>query len=63
MEARKYKFDLSSVELTANNIKSFDLVLIATDHDIFDYDLILKESKVIIDTRGVMNSSKKVFKA
>tara|TARA_Y100001935_G_C17309868_1_gene515047 strand:- start:709 stop:2004 length:1296 start_codon:yes stop_codon:yes gene_type:complete len=62
-KTRKYKFDLSSVELTANNIKSFDLVLIATDHDSFDYDHILKESKLIVDTRGVMNSSKKVFKA
>jgi len=54
---------LSSVELTASNINSFDLVLISTDHDAFDYDLILKESKVIVDTRGVMSSSKKVFKA
>ena len=60
---RKYKFNLSSVELTASNINSFDLVLISTDHDAFDYDLILKESKVIVDTRGVLSSSKKVFKA
>jgi UDP-N-acetyl-D-glucosamine dehydrogenase len=60
---RKYKFNLSSVELTASNINSFDLVLISTDHDVFDYDLILKESKVIVDTRGVMSSSKKVLKA
>ena len=60
---RKYKFNLSSVELTASNINSFDLVLISTDHDAFDYDLILKESKVIVDTRGVMSSSKKVLKA
>ena len=62
-KTRKYKFNLSSIELTASNINSFDLVLISTDHDTFDYDLILKESKVIVDTRGVMNSSKKVFKA
>ena len=62
-KTRKYKFNLSSVELTASNINSFDLVLISTDHDAFDYDLILKESKVIVDTRGVMSSSKKVFKA
>ena len=62
-KTRKYKFDLSSIKLTADNIKSFDLVLIATDHDSFDYDFILKESKVIVDTRGVMNSSRKVFKA
>jgi UDP-N-acetyl-D-glucosamine dehydrogenase len=29
-----------------------DLVLIATDHDAFDYDLILKNSSLIVDTRG-----------
>ena len=62
-KTRKYKFNLSSVELTASNINSFDLVLISTDHDAFDYDLILKESKAIVDTRGIMTSSKKVFKA
>jgi UDP-N-acetyl-D-glucosamine dehydrogenase len=29
-----------------------DLVLIATDHDAFDYGLILKNSPLIVDTRG-----------
>lgn len=62
-KTRKYNFDLSSIELTANNIKSFDLVLISTDHDLFDYDLIESESKLIVDTRGLIKSSNKVFVA
>jgi UDP-N-acetyl-D-glucosamine dehydrogenase len=40
-----------------------DLVLLATDHDDFDYDLIEKESSLIIDTRGRFEKSEKVIKA
>jgi UDP-N-acetyl-D-glucosamine dehydrogenase len=49
---RRYSFDLSSVALTADTIAEYDLVLLATDHDRFDYDLIQAHSKVIVDTRG-----------
>jgi len=49
---RKYNFDLNSVELTKENIKFFDIILLATDHDDFDYDLIEKEARLIVDTRG-----------
>ena len=49
---RKHKFDLQSIELTAQSIKSFDVVLLATDHDCFDYELIQKHSQLLIDTRG-----------
>ena len=49
---RKYNFDLKSVELTKENINSFDIILLATDHDDFDYDLIEKEARLIVDTRG-----------
>ena len=40
-----------------------DLILLATDHDNFDYDLIMKHSKMIIDTRGRFQKSEKVTKA
>ena len=49
---RKYQIELNSKELTADILQSMDLVLLATDHDDFDYDLIKKKSKMIIDTRG-----------
>ncbi len=49
---REHHFDLKSVALTPENLKSFDCVILTTDHDQFDYDLILKNSKLLIDTRG-----------
>ena len=50
---REHHFDLSSVELTPESIATFDLVLVATNHDIFDYAMIQKHAKLIVDTRGV----------
>lgn len=49
---REYKFDLRSTEITANSLKLFDAVILATDHDAFDYELIKNEADLIIDTRG-----------
>ena len=50
---RDYHFDQSSVDVTEEKIKEFDLIILATDHDIFDYNIIKKFAKLIIDTRGV----------
>jgi UDP-N-acetyl-D-glucosamine dehydrogenase len=49
---RKHNFDLKSVDLTSEKIASYDAVVLATDHDKFDYDLLLKHAKLIIDSRG-----------
>jgi UDP-N-acetyl-D-glucosamine dehydrogenase len=50
---REHRFDLRSVALAPETIASFDAVLLATDHDAFDYELIQRHAKLIIDTRGV----------
>lgn len=50
---REHHFSLSSTGLTPEAIASHDLVLLATNHSAFDYDLIEKHAKVIVDTRGV----------
>ena len=50
---RKHHFDLASITIDAEKLSSYDLVLIATNHDVFDYELIRKNSKLIVDTRGV----------
>ncbi len=50
---RRYAFDLKSVELNADLIASYDLVLLATHHDAFDYALIQQHARLIVDTRGV----------
>lgn len=49
---REHKFDLKSVALTPESISSFDCVLLATDHDRFDYEFIKKHANLIVDSRG-----------
>jgi len=49
---RKHAFQLSSVAISAASLASFDAVVLATDHDGFDYSLIEIESQLLIDTRG-----------
>ena len=53
---RKYKFDKESVPLTSQCLTSYDLVLLSTDHDSFDYNLISQYSRLIIDTRNAFGS-------
>jgi len=50
---REHYFDLKSVELTKKNLIEYDLVLLATDHAAFDYELIKENASLIVDTRGV----------
>lgn len=49
---RQHQFDLASVDLTAETLSSYDAVLLTTHHDRFDYSLIQKHAKLIVDTRG-----------
>jgi UDP-N-acetyl-D-glucosamine dehydrogenase len=50
---REHSFALKSVALTADAVAAYDLVLLATDHDAFDYALVGKHARLIVDTRGV----------
>jgi len=50
---RRHKFDLESTPLNPQLIEQVDCVLIATDHDDVNYNMILKHAKLIVDTRGV----------
>jgi UDP-N-acetyl-D-glucosamine dehydrogenase len=49
---REHYFDLSSVAISPNNLASYDCVVLATDHNQFDYHMIKKYSKLIVDCRG-----------
>lgn len=49
---RKHRFDLQSVTLTPATLAEADCVLLATDHDGFDYALIKDHAPLIVDTRG-----------
>lgn len=50
--------NLKRTELSAHALKSFDCVIIATDHSKVNYDFILKNAKLIFDTRNVYQSLK-----
>lgn len=50
---RKYDFGLSSTPLDEQILKQTDCVLIATNHDAYDYDFILRNAQLIVDTRNV----------
>ena len=62
-QTRKYQIKVKSQKLSPKSLRSADLVLIATDHDGFDYQLIASHAKLIIDTRGRMQPSDNVVKA
>ena len=49
---REHRFELSSVELTPQSLRDYDAVLLATDHDRFDYALIRSHARLLIDSRG-----------
>lgn len=49
---RAHHFDLHSVPLNAEMLRSFDCVILTTAHDAFDYQLIAEHAKLIVDTRG-----------
>lgn len=49
---REHHFDLSSEVLNPESIANFDAVVLATDHERFDYELIRAHARLIVDTRG-----------
>lgn len=58
---------LASEPLTADWLAAQDLVLIATDHSAYDYDFIVRHSKLVVDTRNatknVIENRERIFKA
>lgn len=50
---RKHNRDMQSVDLSLEVLKEYDCVILSTNHDRFDYELIKQHSNLIIDTRGV----------
>lgn len=64
LKSKLYKFEKLSFQNLKNdfysNLNNFDLVVVLTDHDKFNYKKILKNSKMIIDCRGRYSLSDKV---
>jgi len=54
----KYKGKLHrSIELSEENLKNADIVVITTMHSCYDYDFIQKNSKFIFDTKNAMSKA------
>ncbi|MEP1332285.1 MAG: nucleotide sugar dehydrogenase [Lentilitoribacter sp.] len=51
-DMREHQFDLESVPITAESVSSYDAVIVATDHDDLDYELIQQHAALIVDPRG-----------
>jgi UDP-N-acetyl-D-glucosamine dehydrogenase len=50
---RHYDFsNMHSVDITPEKLKTYDCVLIATDHTSYDYGAIVKASQLVVDTRN-----------
>jgi len=65
-EIKKIKYlkkKLKSTKINKKNLMLFDLVILTTDHDNFNYDFIYKNSKKILDCRGKFKNSFKVIRA
>ncbi len=64
-KTREYALRMASVPLTARNLRKYDCVLISTDHSVYDYRFIVKNSRLIVDTRNATRDidSPKIVKA
>jgi len=64
---RKYKFPLESIDLHPDAIRTYDAVVITTNHSWYDLDMIRESANLIVDTRNALESTElrgdKVWKA
>jgi len=58
--AFKYKGkEYTSIDLTEDNLKSADIVIITTMHTVYDYELVADNASMIFDTKNAMKGLKK----
>ena len=55
---RKYNLMMKSKTLTPAMLKKYDVVLIATNHSDYDYNWIVKNSKLVVDSRNATSQVK-----
>lgn len=64
---RHFHFEMESQPLTPEWLESLDCALIATDHSAFDPAMIVRHSKLVVDTRnmtqGIMEGREKIWSA
>lgn len=62
IKTRTSKIDKKSVKISPKILRKYDLTILMTDHDNFDYKVIYKNSNFIIDTRGKFQLDNKVIR-
>ncbi len=53
---RQHNLGMTSKKLSAKMLAGYDIVLISTDHSDYDYDWIVKNAKLVVDTRNATAS-------
>ena len=60
---KKFNYNKKGININPKILNFFDIVLLMTDHEKFNYDMIYKNAKSIIDCRGRFKVDKKVTRA
>jgi UDP-N-acetyl-D-glucosamine dehydrogenase len=64
---REHDLKMKSRPLSAKALRGCDIVVIATDHSCYDYKWIVKNAKMVVDTRNatanVRSGRNKIVKA
>jgi UDP-N-acetyl-D-glucosamine dehydrogenase len=53
---RNYDLGMKSVPLSAQSLKTYDCIIVATHHSAYDWQMIADHSNLVIDTRGAMRN-------
>jgi len=64
---REHDLKMKSKKLTAKMLASYDAVLISTNHSAYDYQFIVDNAQLVIDTRnatkGIRRGRRKIVQA
>jgi UDP-N-acetyl-D-glucosamine dehydrogenase len=60
---KKFNYNKKGININSKTLNFFDIVVLMTDHEKFNYDMIYENSKSIIDCRGRFKVDKKVTRA
>lgn len=58
---KRKKIEIKSKKQSRDIFKKYDMIIIATDHDKFNYDDIINSKKTIVDLRGKFRNIKKEY--
>ena len=62
INTRDFNQKIRNIKITPNSLSKFDIVVLMTDHDTFDYEIIKNYSKFIVDCRGKFQTNNKIVR-